>query len=119
MAYAAIEVSNAAKAAVQYGAQELALTGDTGGMQTAVNNEVTDVPGLAGATLQTPTTALSCADGTAYSASNCSASSVIYTLQVKTQATFTPWAIVNPLLKATNLPSSFTLSGYATQVVVQ
>jgi Flp pilus assembly protein TadG len=119
LGYAAIEVSNSAKAAVQYGAQEVAFTTDKPGMQIAVNNEVTNVPGLAGATLQTPTTTLACADGTAYSVSNCSGSTVIRTLVVTTTGTFTPWAIVNPFLKVTNLPTSFTLTGYATQVVVQ
>jgi Flp pilus assembly protein TadG len=119
MAYATIEVTGAAKAAVQYGAQELAFTNDTGGMQNAVNSEVMDVPGLTGATLQTPTTSLSCADGSSYSATGCSGSSTIHTLNVTTKATFTPWAIVNPLLKVCNLPTSFPLTGYATQVVLQ
>lgn len=128
LGYAAIEVSNSAKAAVQYAAQELALTQDTGGMQTAINNEVTDVPGLAGATLQSATSTIACADGTVpadgnsagpYASTDCSGSSVVETLAVKTTATFTPWAIVNPFLRATNLPTSFTLTGYATQVVLQ
>jgi Flp pilus assembly protein TadG len=131
LSYAAIEVSNSAKAAVQYGAQEVAYTTDTtssGGMQNAINSEVTKVPGLAGATLQSATTTLTCSDGTVpadgntggpYSASDCTGSRPVVTLAVRTKATFTPWAIVNPLLKASNIPTSFTLTGYATQVVLQ
>src|ERR1700757_177315 len=70
MAYAAIEVTNAAKAAVQYASQEQAFTTDTTGMQNAINNEVMNVPGLAGATLQSATTTATCSDGTTPSDGN-------------------------------------------------
>jgi Flp pilus assembly protein TadG len=128
MAYAAIEVTNAAKAAVQYAAQQQSYTIDTTGMQNAINNEVTNVPGLAGASLQSATTTASCSDGTVptdgttggpYSSSDCSGSTLMETLAVTTTSTFTPGTVINPFLKACSLPTSFTLTGYATQVVLQ
>lgn len=128
MAYAAIEVTNAAKAAVQYAGQQQSYIADTTGMQNAINNEVTNVPGLLGATLQSATTTASCSDGTVpsdgttggpYSSSDCSSSTLMETLAVTTTATFTPGSVINPFLKACSLPTSFTLTGYATQVVWQ
>lgn len=128
MAYAEIEVTNAAKAAVQYAAQQQLYIADTTGMQNAINNEVTDIPGLAGATLQSATTTESCTDGTVpsdgntggpYLSSDCSSSAPMETLAVTTTATFTPGTVINPFLKACSLPTSFTLTGYATQVVWQ
>ena len=128
MAYAAIEVTNAAKAAVQYAAQEQAFTTDTTGMQNAINNEVMNVPGLAGATLQSATTTATCSDGTTpsdgntsppYQSTDCSGSVLMESLAVTTTATFTPGSIINPFLAACSLPTSFTLTGYAKQVVLQ
>ena len=128
LGYAAIEVSNAAKAAVQYGAEESAYTVDTTGMQNAVNNEVTLVPGLASVTLSNATTTLACSNGTVpadgnaggpYLNTDCASSHAMETLAVTTTATFTSWAVVNPLLKACNISTSFNLTGHATQVVMQ
>lgn len=128
MAYAAIEVTNAAKAAVQYAAQQESYTTDTTGMQNAINNEVMNVPGLAGATLQSATTTAACSDGTIpsdgntsgpYSSTDCSGSVVMESLAVTTTATFNPGSVINPFLKACSLPTSFTLTGYAKQVVLQ
>lgn len=128
LGYSAIEVSNAAKAAVQYGAEERAYVADQTGMQNAVTNEVAQVPGLSAATLSSATTTLTCSDGTVpadgnsggpYSNTDCSSSHAVETLAVKTTATFTPWMLVNPLLKECNIPTSFTVTGYATQVVLQ
>lgn len=128
LGYAVIEVSNAAKAAVQYGAEERAYVADQTGMQNAVTNEVAQVPGLSAASLSSATTTLSCSDGTTpadgstggpYSNLDCASSHSVETLAVKTSATFTPWMLVNPLLKECNIPTSFTVTGYATQVVLQ
>jgi Flp pilus assembly protein TadG len=132
LAYSAIEVSNAAKAAVQYGAQAAAYASNTTTnqvtLQNVVNQEVTLVPGLTQVTLNSMATTVACSDGTVpsdgntagpYSTSDCSGSRAVETLAVKTTATFTPWAVVNPLLKVCNLPTSFTLNGYASEAVLQ
>lgn len=128
LAYAAIEVSNAAKAAVQYAGQNQSYIADTTGMQNAINSEVTNVPGLGGASLQSATTTASCSDGTMptdgntggpYSSGDCSGSTLMVSVAVTTTATFTPGSVVNPFLKVCSLPTSFTLTGYANQVVLQ
>ncbi|HEX5234263.1 MAG TPA: TadE/TadG family type IV pilus assembly protein [Silvibacterium sp.] len=133
LAYSAIEVSNAAKAAVQYGGQNGATATDNSGaqsgMQNAINSEITTVPGLSAVTLNSVTTTLTCADGTVpadgntggpYSNTDCVTSGgATETLAVTTTATFTPWMLVNPLLKVCGIPTSFTLTGKATQVVLQ
>jgi Flp pilus assembly protein TadG len=128
LAYSAIEVTNAAKAAAQFGAQASAYATDTAAMQNAVNKEVTLVPGLAAVTVKSATTTVACSNGTVpsdgntagpYSSNDCSGSHPVETMVVKTTATFTPWAVVNGLLKACNLPTSYTLNGYASEVVLQ
>lgn len=131
LGYAAIETSGAAKAAVQYGGQEIAnapnSSANVTSMQNVVNDEVTLVPGLASVTVSNASTTLACSDGTVptdgttngpYSPSDCSSSYPVETLAVTTTATFKTWAIVNPFLKVCNLPTSFNLTGYATQVVL-
>lgn len=126
MGYASIEVTNAAKAAVEYGSQEIAFTSDTTGMQNAINNEVTKIPGLGSVTLASSGTTLACSDGTVptdgntggpYSNTDCPNSRIQTTLSASTTATFSPWLLINPLLKACNIPTSFTLTGHAIQVV--
>jgi Flp pilus assembly protein TadG len=132
LAYSAIEVSNAAKAAVQYAGQAGAYAASSAttlsSMQNAANKEVTLVPGLAAVTVSSATTTVACSDGSVpgdgntsgpYLPSDCSSSHSVTTLTVNTTATFTPWAVVNPLLKVTNLPTSYTLNGHASQVVLQ
>lgn len=112
VAYAAIEVSNAAKAAVQYGAQNHATAADTAGMLTAAQNDAFNLTGL---TL-TATTACICSNGTASTCLNtdCSTSQIEPILTVKTQATF------NPLFQVPGLSlKTFTLHGSATQKVLQ
>jgi Flp pilus assembly protein TadG len=108
LAYAAIEVSNAAKAAVQYAAQNSATSGDSGGVQNAASN---DAPNLTvTATLQPLSTV--CSDGSAYSASTgCTTGFAVTTVTVKTTTTY------NPLIHLAGFPGSFTLKGQASQVV--
>lgn len=128
LAYAAIEVTNAAKAAVQYAGQEQNYITDTTGMQNAINNEVTNVPGLGGATLESATTTASCSDGTIpqdgntsgpYAISDCAGSTLMEAVTVRTTATFTPGLGISGFLATCSLPTSFTLEGKASQVVLQ
>jgi Flp pilus assembly protein TadG len=109
LAYAAIEVTNAAKAAVQYAAQNSATSGDSAGVQTAASN---DAPNLTvTATLQP--LSIVCSSGVAFSISTgCpSGTSAISTVTVTTTTTY------NPLIHIAGFRGSFTLTGQASEVV--
>jgi Flp pilus assembly protein TadG len=101
--YAAIEVSNAAHAGVQYGAQNHATASDTLGMQVAAIEDAANLTGMTA----TPSHFCACSDGTS---SNCTAGSctgstrMIEFVQVNTAAT------INPIFQYT---STLTLNGQA------
>jgi Flp pilus assembly protein TadG len=114
-AYAYIEVSNAARAAVQYGAQTHATALDTAGMLTAARNDyafdpanLTLVQSSYVCTCSDTGSTVSCTDGTA-----CSGAHVELTLTVQTQAVFNP-GFYEPFLART-----FTVNGIAVQKVLQ
>ncbi len=125
--YAAIEVSNAAKAAVQYAASggganvtfssSAQPTLDSTGMLTAANADAFNLPTTSPITFSTgyPTAQCSCSNGvgtsTCYSG-DCPGAQIEETITVKTQVTFTPGLHVAGM-------SSFTLHGYAQQKVLQ
>jgi len=110
-AYMGIEVSNAAKAAVQYGVQNSATAADTTGMQTAATNEAPNI------TLGTTTVSTSyiCSNGTSTSGSppTCTNASVETILTVQTQATFTP------VIHIPGMPGSIAIHGQAVQKCLQ
>jgi Flp pilus assembly protein TadG len=112
VAFAAIEVSNAAKAAVQYGAQSGTTAADTAGMLTAAQNDANFLTGLQ---LTSVSTSCVCSDGTASTCLNtdCPSSHIEETLTVQTQATY------DPLIHLPGLPTTYTLSGQATQKCLQ
>lgn len=110
VAYAGIEVSNAAKAAVQYGAQDIATSGDNAGMSVAATNEAADIA----ATLTTASSySCVCSDGTPSTcqSTDCSSSNIETIVTVTTQTT------VNPLIHLPGFPSTYTLYGHASQKV--
>jgi len=111
LAYASIEVSNAARAGVQYGAQNGATASDTAGIQTAAAN---DAPNI---TLGTTTASISyiCSDGAASSGLNtdCVNSHIEEILTVTTTTT------VQPLIHLPGFPTTFTLNGRAIQKCAQ
>lgn len=111
VAYAGIEVSNAAMAGVQYGAQNTTAAADTGGIQNAASNDAPDIA------LDPTTSSYSCicADGSASSckSTDCSGSAIETILTVNTQVTFTP------LLHIPGIPATFKLQGQAIQKVLQ
>jgi Flp pilus assembly protein TadG len=119
-AYCYIEVSNAARAAVQYGAQNHATAddtaADTAGILTAARNDYSLDPSLLTLT-PAPTTACNCSDtGTSVSCTDptvCSGAHIEVTLTVHTQATFDP-GFYEPFLART-----FTVTGTAVQKVLQ
>jgi Flp pilus assembly protein TadG len=108
LAYAAVEVANAAKAGVQYAAYSRANAVSVSSIRTAATNEAPDV------TLATPAVAYacSCSNGTACSAGNCSTGSVEQTVTVTTQATF------DPLIHVPGLPATYILHSSASQKVI-
>lgn len=111
LSYKAIEVSDAAMAAVQYGTQSLATEADTTGIQTAATNDAANI--TLGPTTVTPSCI--CSDGTASTcaAGDCSSSTMEHILTVQTQAT------VDPGFHLIGLPTSYTLYGQAVQKVLQ
>jgi Flp pilus assembly protein TadG len=111
LAYTAIEVSNAAHAGVQYGAQNHATASDNAGMQAAALDDGPNVPGLAA----TATHFCGCADGAASTclATDCAGSRILEYVQVNTTAT------VNPGLSYPGMAKTFTLSGQAIMRVEQ
>jgi len=113
--YTAIAVSNAARAAAEYGAQTHATALDTGGMLTAAQNDFTINP--SGLTLPTASESCACSDtGASVSCSSstaCPGAHVVVTLTVETQATY------NPLVEVPGFSGGITLHGWANQTVLQ
>lgn len=122
-AYAAIEVSNAANAAVDYGASSHAAAGDwslsgstySGGI---VNAAVADAGNLSGLNVSSISQSCSCSNSS-FTPTSCSDNStcetnntsMVETLTVTTQATF------DPLIHVPGIPRSIGLSGQATRTV--
>lgn len=110
VAYAAIEISNAAKAAVQYGTQNNGSMNDDIGMLNAAQAEAS---GLSGVTLTNSSFITVCSDGSIYDSgtNQCSGTGahVEDILTVQTSTTF------DPLIYIPGLPRKFTLYGNATQ----
>lgn len=115
-AYAYIEVSNAARAAVQYGAQNVGTVQDTAGMLTAARNDYAfDANSLI--LSPSPSYVCTCSDtGSSVSctdASVCAGAHIERTLTVRTQANFDP-GFYEPFLART-----FVVKGIAVQKVLQ
>ena len=110
LAFAGIEVANAARAAVQYGSQSSTLAADTTGIRTAAQNEVPNI--TLGTTIVS--TSCICSNGTASTCltTDCSTSNLTKTITVQTQVDF------DPLIHIPGLPQTFTLHGRAVQRVI-
>lgn len=113
--YAAVEVSNAAKAGAAYASQNGHTAADTTGIATAAASEATILNGLT----TTSSASCACSDGTIPPSGSCttpgicSSSQVIETVTVNTQATF------DPLIHLPGLPTTYTLKGKAVQKCLQ
>ncbi len=102
--YVSIELSNAARAGVQYGAQNVGLSGDTAGMIQAAKNDAQDI------SMNAPTASrfCQCPDGTNVSCTgSCIGGTKRIYVQVNTSATF------KTLLSYPGIPSTISLSGQA------
>ncbi len=109
VAYASIQVTRAARAAVAYGAASPATAVDASGIQTAAAAEAPDVPGISA----TSSIACACSNGSASTCLNtdCPNSHIVETLTVRTAATY------NPGIHIPGLPATYTLHGLAVQQV--
>ena len=85
----AVALASAARAGVQYGAQNLTTVSDTAGMQSAA---LADAPNLTGMTA-TASHSCQCSDGSASTclSTDCAASHRLTYVKVNTSATYTPW----------------------------
>lgn len=114
--YAAIEVSNSARAAAQYGAMNGGAVTDTTGMLNAAQADAFDLPNTSQVSFVSgyPAYGCSCANGGTSTClpTDCSKSFVEQTLTVKLQMSYTP------LIHWPGLPSSITLTGYSQQQVL-
>lgn len=115
-AWASIEVSNAARAGAQYGAQTHVTAADSAGMQTAALHDGVNLTGLTATTSQycvcstAESTTIVCSTGL----TSCpSPATVLLYVQVNTTATITP------VVHYPTLPSSLTLHGSAVMAVEQ
>lgn len=117
--YAAIEVSNSAKAAAQYAAMNGGATSDTTGILNAAQIDSPNLLSAVTANVTSDTCVCSGAESTIVACNPASGNAcpagqhVMETVTVTTQATFRPlmtWGGV--------IPSSLTLNGYAQQMVL-
>jgi Flp pilus assembly protein TadG len=120
MAYMAIELSNAAKAAAQYGAQNEAYAANTLGIQLVAQKDATYTSSFCNSfttSVQTPLPCSCVVNGAVGAASTgaCTAACAGYTVQVLVIDTS---ASCNPIIHAPGFPGSFTLRGHAQQEVL-
>lgn len=115
VAYASIEVSNAAKAAVQYGAQNTASAADVAGIKAAAASDAYNLPNIS---TSVSTTGI-CSNGNACTgsggtclATDCSTSHIEVILTVNTSSTF------DPMIQIPGWSGDFNLQGQATQKVL-
>lgn len=111
LAYAGIEISDAARAGVEYGSQSHATAADNTNMQVAASSSAPDVSNLT----TTATHFCKCADGTSSTCvtTDCVGSRIIEYVQVNTSAN------VSPLIYVPGLPKTYAISGLAVMRVVQ
>lgn len=114
LAYVGIEVSNAARAGVAYGAQNHITASDTLGMTTAAKNDGSNVTILSATASHfcqcSGTGSSTCSSGDCTSGTN---NRILEFVQVNTTAA------VDPLIHVPGLPTTYTLSGQAIMRVEQ
>jgi Flp pilus assembly protein TadG len=114
VAYAAIEVTNAARAGVSYGAQSGLTASDTAGIKWAATHDGVNIPGM---TVSNPVLGYTCSDNSATSGNppTCTnnGAHLVETVTVQTQVT------MDPLIHVAGLPTTYTLYGTAVQTCYQ
>ena len=114
-AYAGIEVTNAARAAVQYASQNSATAADTSAIQSAASADASSLSGLK----TTVSVSGICSDGSACTETggacrptDCSTSHIETILTVDSSATF------EPMFPMPGIPNALTMHGHAVQKVL-
>lgn len=112
LAYASIEITNAARAGVAYGAQDGTTAADITGMETAATTDGSDITKWStGGLSATASESCICSNGTAITCASTGAcvspAHVISSVQVNTTET------INSLFRLPGLPTSYTLHGSA------
>lgn len=122
LAYAAIEVTNAAKAAVQYGDQNFGFATDCcgpgTGMYTAANN---DAANLASPVTLTSSSTYQCSNAPGVPITiipGVTTSAICGTAQIEEILTVNTSASFNPLIHLPGLPATYTITGHASQIVL-
>lgn len=111
VAYASIEVSDAARAGVQFGSLNESNAGNTSGMEQAALNDV-DLTGMtANATYY-----CQCSNG---SATSCSSNTCTTSEHLEEYVTVTTSYAMSSLFKYPGIPQTYSLSGSATMRVSQ
>ena len=118
LAYATIEVSNAAHAAAVYAASGATASSDSGGISNAATSDSGNLSGGNAVSVTSVSSVCTCSN-TTYTPSSCSdnttcfnnSASMITTVTVKTQSTY------SPLIRVPGGKLSFTLEGQSSQVV--
>ena len=112
VSYFAIQVANAARAGVQYGAQNSTTASDTTGMQNAAINDAVNITGLSASANHF----CKCSDGTSTAclSNTCSAGTrLLEYVNVTTSVT------VNSLFKYPGIPQTYALNGASTERVAR
>jgi Flp pilus assembly protein TadG len=121
--YISMETTNAAKAAVSYGAQNQITSNDQAGMQAVARMEASSLvssnvtltvsaePSCSCSSPDTGVTAFDCSSGTTASCPNPS--------HIEQSVAVTVTAKFDPLIYLPGLPHSYTLTGYAVQKRLQ
>jgi Flp pilus assembly protein TadG len=101
----ALSLSSAARAGVQYGAQNLTTVGDNTGMQNAAKADAATLAGF----VATSTHYCRCSDGSSSTclSTDCSTSHRLTYVKVNTSATYTPW------ISWPGVPVAVTMTGQA------
>ncbi|HSU19938.1 MAG TPA: TadE/TadG family type IV pilus assembly protein [Acidobacteriaceae bacterium] len=116
IAWAAVQISNAARAGAQYGSQSHANASDSASVQTAAKNDAPSITNLQ-VTVTQPCKCISSTGtdtGNACTLAACPSPNVIMPfIQVNTEAAVTPF------MRYPGLPASYTLKGQALMGVVK
>jgi Flp pilus assembly protein TadG len=122
--YVGIQVSNAARAAAQYAATNGGATTDSGGIQTAAQND-TNLGSAVTATVTSDTCVCSGDETTAVTCNPSNSNPVcptgqhlMETVEISTTATYDPLMNYGGMFNMTGLTGPYTLHGYAKQMVL-
>jgi Flp pilus assembly protein TadG len=110
LAYAGIEISDSARAGVEYGSQSLPDAQDVANMKLAASLSAPNIPNLT----VTASTSCNCSDGT----SSCTTTSCASPARIITYVKVVTSGSINPLIYVPGLPKSYALSGTAVMRVV-